>query len=81
MPMSEMFRKEALDGFADFGQETKAGRGRQSMAYRLKASRLGRMANAESDEAKMLPLLNQAMSWILLAENEESLAGDLHDLQ
>jgi CheY-like chemotaxis protein len=45
-----------------------------SIRYRRRASYLGRLADAEDEEAKMLPLVEQALSWIQLAENEEFLA-------
>lgn len=45
-----------------------------SIRYRRRASHLGRLADAEDSEAKMLPLVQQALSWIQLAENEEFLA-------
>lgn len=48
----------------------------QSLIYRRKASEFARLAEAEPDEIKMLPLLHQALSWIQMAENEEFLAGD-----
>jgi CheY-like chemotaxis protein len=46
----------------------------RSIRYRRRASYLGRLADAEDTEAKMLPLVQQALSWIQLAENEEFLA-------
>jgi hypothetical protein len=48
----------------------------QSIIYRRKAAELGRMAEAEPEEEKMLPLLAQALSWIQLAENEELLGSE-----
>jgi CheY-like chemotaxis protein len=45
-----------------------------AIRYRRRASYLGRLADAENSEAKMLPLVQQALSWIQLAENEEFLA-------
>lgn len=48
----------------------------RSIKYRRRAARLGRLADAESDEAKMLPLIQQALSWIQLAENEEFLGAE-----
>jgi CheY-like chemotaxis protein len=45
-----------------------------AIRYRRRASYLGRLADAEDTEAKMLPLVQQALSWIQLAENEEFLA-------
>lgn len=47
----------------------------EAITYRLRASRLGRMARAESDVAKMLVLLHEALAWIALAENAELLAA------
>jgi hypothetical protein len=49
--------------------------GTNAFSYRTKASRLGRQAWAERDEAKMLRLLQEALAWIELAQNEELLAG------
>lgn len=46
----------------------------ESLRYRLRASQLGRIADAQTDEARMLSLVQQALSWIQLAENEEFLA-------
>jgi hypothetical protein len=46
----------------------------EAMTYRLRASKLGRMAHAESDITKMLLLLHEALAWIELAANEELLA-------
>ncbi len=46
---------------------------RQSLVYRRKAAEFARLAEAERDEIKMLPLVHQALSWIQLAENEEFL--------
>jgi hypothetical protein len=48
----------------------------QSIVYRRKAAELGRMAEAETEETKMLALLAQALSWIQLAESEELLASE-----
>jgi CheY-like chemotaxis protein len=45
-----------------------------AIRYRRRASYLGRLADAEDTEAKMIPLVQQALSWIQLAENEEFLA-------
>jgi two-component system, response regulator PdtaR len=45
----------------------------RSTKYRLRASQLGRQADAEPSEQKMLAFLHQALSWIQLAENEELL--------
>ena len=47
------------------------------IAYRKRASRLGRCADLEPDFEKACRLLHQALSWIQLAENEEYLA--LHE--
>jgi hypothetical protein len=46
----------------------------QSLTYRRKAAALARLAEAEQDELKMLPIVHQALSWIQLAENEELLS-------
>lgn len=45
-----------------------------ALRYRLRASQLSRIADAQTDEARMLSLVQQALSWIQLAENEEFLA-------
>jgi hypothetical protein len=47
----------------------------RSLVYRRKASDLAAMAKAEPDELKMLPLIEQALSWVRLAENEELIAN------
>jgi hypothetical protein len=49
---------------------------RRSIAYRQKAARLARLAEAEPEFEKSLLLLRDALSWIGLAENEEVLAQD-----
>jgi hypothetical protein len=46
----------------------------QSLVYRRKAAEFARLAEAEMDEIKLLPLIHQALSWIQMAENEEFLA-------
>jgi hypothetical protein len=46
---------------------------RTSLIYRRRAAAAARLAEAETDEAKMLPLIHQALSWIQLAENEEAI--------
>jgi CheY-like chemotaxis protein len=46
----------------------------ESLRYRLRASELGRIADVQTDEARMLALVQLALSWIQLAENEEFLA-------
>lgn len=47
----------------------------QSRIYRRRASDLARLADAEIDPQKMMPLVHQALQWVNLAENEEILAG------
>jgi two-component system, response regulator PdtaR len=47
----------------------------RALVYRRRASQLGHMADVQIDEAKMLHLIEQALSWIRLAENEEFLAN------
>ncbi len=46
---------------------------RTSLIYRIRAAAAARLAEAELDEAKMLPLMHQALSWIQMAENEEAI--------
>jgi hypothetical protein len=41
--------------------------------YRRRASRLGQYANLEPDPERKRLLLEEAMSWVVLAENEELL--------
>lgn len=79
--MSEIYQMKSLNSLLLESVETPSDRVRQSIEYRRKASRLGRMANAESDETKMVPLLNLALSWIQMAENEEFLIREAQDLQ
>ncbi len=47
-----------------------------SLRYRQKASRLGQRASVESDIEKIRALLDLAVSWIQLAENEELMASE-----
>jgi hypothetical protein len=49
---------------------------RKSIEYRLKASEFGRQADAETDEGKAKSLLQSAVWWIRLAENEEWLVDN-----
>ena len=46
----------------------------QSLIYRRKAAEFARLAEAEPDEAVVMELVQKALSWIQLAENEELLA-------
>jgi hypothetical protein len=48
----------------------------QSLAYRRKASSIGKAAFAEPHQPTMLILLQEALSWIQLAENEELLDNE-----
>ena len=48
----------------------------QSRIYRRKAAAFSRLAEAESDPEKIFPLIQQALSWIQFAENEEVLNAD-----
>jgi hypothetical protein len=43
--------------------------------YRRRASRLGQYASLEPDPERKRLLLEEAMSWVALAENEELLRG------
>ncbi len=47
-----------------------------SLRYRQKASALGQQASVESDIEKVRAMLNLAVSWIQLAENEELMASE-----
>ena len=49
---------------------------RASLQYRQKAASLGQMACVEKDAKKVRSLLDVAVSWIQLAENEELLASE-----
>jgi len=49
---------------------------RVSLDYRQRASALGQRASMENDVKKMRALLDLALSWIQLAENEELLASE-----
>lgn len=44
---------------------------RTSLQYRKRAADVGQKAMECADDAEMLRLLHQALSWIQLAENEE----------
>ncbi len=45
----------------------------RSIRYRRRASRLGQLADAEETSEGVLTLMQQALAWIQLAENEELL--------
>jgi hypothetical protein len=45
-----------------------------SFQYRQRAADAGRQAMDSADDAEMFRLLQQALSWIQLAENEEMMA-------
>jgi hypothetical protein len=47
-----------------------------SLRYRQKASLLGQKASVESDIEKVRAMLDLAVSWIQLAENEELMASE-----
>jgi hypothetical protein len=47
-----------------------------SLRYRQKASLLGQRASVESDFEKIRAMLDLAVSWIQLAENEELMASE-----
>ena len=42
-----------------------------SLQYRRRAAEVGQRAMESTDDAEMMRLLHQALSWIQLAENEE----------
>jgi hypothetical protein len=42
-----------------------------SLQYRRRAAEVGQQAMESKDDAEMMRLLHQALSWIQLAENEE----------
>jgi hypothetical protein len=44
--------------------------------YRLEASRLGQLANSDLPSLVVLGLMQQALHWIQLAENEEFMAAE-----
>lgn len=44
-----------------------------SLQYRRRAAEVGIKAMESQDDAEMMRLLHQALSWIRLAENEEML--------
>ena len=50
----------------------------QSLAYRRRASAVGKRAYEIEDTEKMLRQLHEALSWIQLAENEEVLTAKRH---
>lgn len=45
-----------------------------AIAFRKRASLLGKLADAEPDLKKACDLMREALTWIQLAENEEVLA-------
>jgi hypothetical protein len=47
-----------------------------SLRYRQKASALGQRASVEDDHEKVRAMLDLAVSWIQLAENEELMASE-----
>jgi hypothetical protein len=47
-----------------------------SLRYRQKASALGQRASVENDLEKVRLMLDLAVSWIQLAENEELMASE-----
>ena len=47
-----------------------------SLRYRQKAAALGQRASVESDIKKIREMLDLAVSWIQLAENEELMASE-----
>jgi hypothetical protein len=47
-----------------------------SLRYRQKASLLGQRASVEDDLEKVRAMLDLAVSWIQLAENEELMASE-----
>lgn len=47
-----------------------------SLRYRQKASALGQRASVEDDQEKVRAMLDLAVSWIQLAENEELMASE-----
>ena len=47
-----------------------------SLRYRQKASALGQRASVEDDLEKVRAMLDLAVSWIQLAENEELMASE-----
>ncbi len=49
---------------------------RVSLDYRQRAAALGQRASMESDVKKIRAMLDLALSWIQLAENEELLASE-----
>jgi hypothetical protein len=51
------------------------------IAYRQRASRLGKCADLEPDTETACRLLHEALSWIQLAENEEYLAAHGHSAE
>ena len=58
-----------------FREAGKIDRLKLARRYRLEASRLGQLANSELPPLVMLGLVQQALQWIQLAENEECIAA------
>jgi hypothetical protein len=58
-----------------FPEPDKTDRLRLAKQYRLEASRLGQLANSDLPSLVMLGLIQQALQWIQLAENEEFIAA------
>jgi hypothetical protein len=48
----------------------------RSRFFRRKASEIGQLLADEQDQESCLKLVHQALSWIQLAENEETLYAD-----
>jgi hypothetical protein len=59
-----------------FREAGKIDRLKLARRYRLEASRLGQLANSELPSLVMLGLVQQALQWIQLAENEEFMAAE-----
>ena len=59
-----------------FREAGKIDRLKLARRYRLEASRLGQLANSELPSRVMLGLVQQALQWIQLAENEEFMAAE-----
>jgi hypothetical protein len=49
---------------------------RSSLEYRRKASMLSQQASVEGDARRVRSLLNLAVAWIQVAENEELMASE-----
>jgi hypothetical protein len=59
-----------------FPEAGKIDRLKLARRYRLEASRLGQLASADLPPLVMLGLLQQALQWFQLAENEEFMAAE-----